>query len=1053
MDQTIGDETPEPVNGTHIRHKENEFSITPGSSDMLQSEMVTPGVDEYTHMPRNRYSGILNAKDMDRIGSSEHASASPRCMDDAGVMVEELTLRNYDGETLTVVGSSNNRDRTQTKKNQWQSLYQIGGRSGISNLHGHSGYKGKGQATSSAWEDEDNNFFPGLLDQSQPPSDYNHNNLLENQLMNNDKGIPGHTLNSSGGIRTKILSKSGFSEYFIKSTLRDKGVIHKTHACRGSGTVSGDQVHPKSGIAGSKNTAVPLGCSGKPVSFLSDEVSGSFKTPGTRANIDGLSLREWLEADGKTANEVEKLKIFRQILDLVDFSHAQGSSLQDLRPSSFKLSGANLVMYLGSSVRAGVTDNITDQDNYQSSLNRNEKRPINQRVMSIENQCVKKQRSGDKLSTIQRWPQFPSRSGTRFSSNNLSKDPSNDVHEEQDPITETKNYSKQFGHNVPNSLHALRSSVNFMLEEKWYTSPEQFTEKACTFASNIYCLGILLFELLGSFDSGRSHAAAMLDLRHRILPPSFLSENPKEAGFCLWLLHPEPSSRPTTREILQFEFLSGTQELPRGELLSSIHEEDEESDLLLYFLATLTEQKEKYALSLSEQIQCIEADIQEVEKRKPRKSLVLSSLLQKSPAAACGSSASVDPYLKATNDAETRLMSNIRQLENAYFSMRSNYQLAVSDSATDRDVELLRSHEIRCNPGKEENKAEDRLGGFFDGLCKYARYKKFKVRGILRNGEFNNSANVICSLSFDRDEDYLATGGVSKKIKIFEYKALFDDSVDIHYPVVEISNKSKLSCICWNSYIRNFLASTDYDGIVKLWDASTGQGFSEFVEHSQRAWSVDFSRVDPTKLASGSDDRLVKVWSINDRNSLCTIRSHANVCCVQFSPHSSHLLAFSSADYKTYCYDLRNVSVPWCVLAGHEKAVSYAKFLDSGTIVSASTDNTLKIWDLKKTSSNSLSKDACISSLRGHTNEKNFVGLSVNDGYITCGSETNEVFAYYKSLPMPISAHKFGSIDPMTGKETEDDNGQFVSSVCWRPKSNMVVAANSTGCIKLLQLV
>lgn len=54
---------------------------------------------------------------------------------------------------------------------------------------------------------------------------------------------------------------------------------------------------------------------------------------------------------------------------------------------------------------------------------------------------------------------------------------------------------------------------------------------------------------------------------------------------------------------------------------------------------------------------------------------------------------------------------------------------------------------------------------------------------------------------------------------------------------------------------------------------------------------------------------------------------------------------------------------------------------------------------------------------------------------------------------MPITAHKFGSIDPITGKETEDDNGQFVSSVCWRPKSNMVVAANSSGCIKLLELV
>ncbi|KAH6805126.1 hypothetical protein C2S51_029957 [Perilla frutescens var. frutescens] len=1060
MDEVIGDEMAEPVDATHIRHKENEFSLKPGSSDMLQAnEMVTPGADDYPKMPKNRYSIILDTKDMDRIGSSEHASASPRCMDDAGVMVEELTLRNYDGEKLTIVGSSNARERMQTKRNQWQNLYHIAGGSGISNLHGLSGYKGKGQAASSAWEDGDNNFFPGLLDQNQPPSNINHKAVMDHLLMNDDKGTPGDTLYSSGGIRTKILSKSGFSEYFIKSTLRDKGVIHKTHACRGSGIDSGGQDHPKSGIAGLTNTVTPLGYSNKPVSPRSDGVSGSCNDPGPRNTVDGISLREWLEADGKKANKLEKMSIFRQVLDLVDFSHSQGSSLQDLRPSSFKLSGSNQVMYLGSSVRAADTDNIKDQDNYQSSHNRNEKRPISQRLLSLENQSVKKQKSGEKLNSIQRWPQFPSRSGTRFASRGVSKDPSYDVDEEQNPKSETKNNSKLFGHNVPNSLHALQSSASFMLEEKWYTSPEQFNEKACTIASNIYCLGILLFELLGSFDSGRSHAAAMLDLRHRILPPSFLSENPKEAGFCLWLLHPEPSSRPSTREILQFEFLSGTQELPGDELLPSIDEEDEESDLLLYFLSTLTEKKQKDALSLMEQIQCIEADIQEVEKRRSRKSSVLCSSLLESPTA-CESSCflvgntSIDAYsmMSHANDTDTRMMSNIRHLENAYFSMRSNYQLADSNSAPDRDGELLTSRENWCTMGKEENNAVDRVGGFFDGLCKYARYTKFKLRGVLRNGEFNNSSNVICSLSFDRDEDYLATGGVSKKIKIFEFQSLFNDSVDIHYPIVEMSNKSKLSCVCWNSYIRNFLASTDYDGIVKLWDASTGQEFSQFVEHSQRAWSVDFSRVDPTKLASGSDDRLVKIWSINDKNSSCTIRNHANVCCVQFSPYSTHLLAFSSADYKTYCYDLRNVSVPWCVLAGHEKAVSYAKFLDAGTLVSASTDNTLKVWDLKKTSSNSLSRDACILTHRGHTNEKNFVGLSVNDGYITCGSETNEVFAYHKSLPMPFTAHKFGSIDTITGKETEDDNGQFVSSVCWRPKSNVVVAANSSGCMSLKHL-
>ncbi|KAL3645728.1 hypothetical protein CASFOL_010908 [Castilleja foliolosa] len=987
MDDLTVDEVADPVNAIHIHNKEN-FSFEPGSSNPFQlNDMVTPGVDDYHNKSNHQYSDILGVKDQERIVSSEHAGASPRCNDDdTGVMVEELTLRNYDDEQMTIVGSSNNKERISTRPHRWQNLY---------NLHGQTGYKGKGQATTS------DNLFSGLLVENHPQQ-----NLLS---KNDDKGTSDDVLNASGGIRTKILSKSGFSEFFVKNTLRDKGLMLKSHA------------RPTNYVA-------PLRLSTNPFSSSSGGVSETLNTLSSKNTHDGVYLREWLENGGKKVNKVEKMRIFKQILDFVDISHSRGVPLQDLRPSCFKLSGSCQVMYLGYDVRVGPTENFQDQDIHQ---NQNDKRPMHQ----SDNHSAKKRKSGDNTKLIQRWPQFPSRSVIRSAPSSIASVQSSDtLDEENNRTADIRRHIKLFGHNVPNATQSIQSSSSFfMLEEKWYTSPELVDEKGFTFASNIYCLGVLLFELLGSFDSQRSHAAAMRDLRHRILPPRFLSENPKEAGFCLWLLHPEPSLRPPTREILQSEFMSVIGKVHGGEELSSIDEEDGESELLMHFLFSLNEQKQKESYNLVEQLRCIDSDIQEIEKRRPKKSVFLSG---------------------ASSDTETRLTSNISQLENAYFSMRSNIKLLGNDIATHRDEELLRSRENWCTTENEDMyDTSDRLGGFFDGLCKYARYNKFKVRGVLRNREFNSSANVICSLSFDRDEDYLATGGVSKKIKIFEFQALFNDSVDIHYPVVEMSNKSKLSCVCWNSYIRNYLASTDYDGIVKLWDASTGQEFTQFAEHSERAWSVDFSHVDPTKLASGSDDRLVKIWSINERKSLCSIRNNANVCCVQFSAHSSHLLSFTSADYKTYCYDLRNVSIPWCILAGHDKAVSYAKFLDAGTIVSASTDNTLKIWDLKKTSSNSLSRDACILTLKGHTNEKNFVGLSVADGYIACGSETNEVYAYHRSLPMPITAYKFGSIDPITGKESEADNGQFISSVCWRKKSNVVVAANSTGCIKLLQMV
>lgn len=104
--------------------------------------------------------------------------------------------------------------------------------------------------------------------------------------------------------------------------------------------------------------------------------------------------------------------------------------------------------------------------------------------------------------------------------------------------------------------------------------------------------------------------------------------------------------------------------------------------------------------------------------------------------------------------------------------------------------------------------------------------------------------------------------------------------------------------------------------------------------------------------------------------SISTIKNIANVCCVQFSPYSARLLSFGSADYKIYCYDLRNTSSPLCILAGHDRAVSYVKFLDSETLVSASTDNTLKLWDLKKTSYGCSSTNCCVLTFEGHKNEK-----------------------------------------------------------------------------------
>lgn len=46
---------------------------------------------------------------------------------------------------------------------------------------------------------------------------------------------------------------------------------------------------------------------------------------------------------------------------------------------------------------------------------------------------------------------------------------------------------------------------------------------------------------------------------------------------------------------------------------------------------------------------------------------------------------------------------------------------------------------------------------------------------------------------------------------------------EVHCPVAEMSTRSKLSCLSWNKYTKNHIASSDYDGIVTVWDVNTRQ--------------------------------------------------------------------------------------------------------------------------------------------------------------------------------------------------------------------------------------
>eukprot|EP00753_Platysulcus_tardus_P005229 PLAT13017.1.p1 GENE.PLAT13017.1~~PLAT13017.1.p1 ORF type:complete len:467 (-),score=209.74 PLAT13017.1:126-1358(-) len=365
-----------------------------------------------------------------------------------------------------------------------------------------------------------------------------------------------------------------------------------------------------------------------------------------------------------------------------------------------------------------------------------------------------------------------------------------------------------------------------------------------------------------------------------------------------------------------------------------------------------------------------------------------------------------------------RLLPFMSELEAAYFSTR--------------------------NDGKE-GEAGEALRSLGSVLCDLTQHSSLRIVSTVRYGDMYNSSCILSSIEFDYSQRLFATAGVTKRIKIFQYSAVIDDAVPVSMPVADIASRNKLTCLSWNSYCQSHLACSDYTGAVTVWDAETGDALQIFAEHDKRVWSVDFCRPDPTRLVSGSDDFKVKLWSTNRQRSVMTIDTHANICCVKFNPELPHSLIVGSADSQVHSYDLRFDKKPVSVYKGHRQAVSYVQFLSADQFASASIDSTLRLWDCRTA--------ACLRTYSGHSNEKNFTGLDTRRSLLACGSEKNNVVVYHKSLSSPVLKHSFDLHDPYTGEWSRDDSPQYVSNVCWKRDSNILLAANSQGIIRVLELV
>lgn len=267
--------------------------------------------------------------------------------------------------------------------------------------------------------------------------------------------------------RLRMLSTSSFSNFFGKKNTKGKGVIHEL----------GDKIHKTNMDSGGnlESNGRILTTAGMSSDVHMQHCSSEI------VNHAGVNLREWLKA-GRVKNKVESLNIFRQIAELVSLTHSQGVVLQQLRPSYIIIMPSNKLKYIGSSTQIDL--------HVPQYLAGCKKRPPQEDINAFCFSDMKQQKLMKDMEV-----QNHSLSATFLTEvrNNAVRDTENDIGSSSGSYN-SENMALSTGSYQANELEKSRLA-DIKLEEMWYACPEELDEKACKFSSNIYCLGLLLFEV------------------------------------------------------------------------------------------------------------------------------------------------------------------------------------------------------------------------------------------------------------------------------------------------------------------------------------------------------------------------------------------------------------------------------------------------------------------------------------------------------------------------------------------------------------------------------
>ena len=143
------------------------------------------------------------------------------------------------------------------------------------------------------------------------------------------------------------------------------------------------------------------------------------------------------------------------------------------------------------------------------------------------------------------------------------------------------------------------------------------------------------------------------------------------------------------------------------------------------------------------------------------------------------------------------------------------------------------------------------------------------------------------------------------------------------------------------------LASGSQDKTVRLWDLTDNDKWITLQKHTGWINVLAFSS-DGTMLASGSTDKTVQLWNPATGDLLATLTGHLNgLTALAFSPDGT-ILASGSADGAVRFWSTENGDPLSTPIIGHTGSVKAVAFSNGGsTLASVAFNGIITFWDLK----------------------------------------------------------------------------------------------------------